>query len=139
MTELYPYLLFFIGTALLLYSLFYQFKSDDLLKTGILAEGTVFAIDEINTIENHKKHYQDVTIRFLTADNEWITAKYNTDLQISYPGQYFSGETVSIKYNPENPQDFIILSKQSHTFAKLFFAIIGVVLMIYGIYQYLNS
>ncbi|AFD07069.1 DUF3592 domain-containing protein [Solitalea canadensis] len=139
MTELYPYVSFFIGTTLLLYTLFYQFKSDELIKTGISVEGIIFTVEEINSFNTHKTYYQDITVRFLTIDNEWITAKYNPDLQLSYSGQYFIGEKISIKYNQENPQEFIILSKQSNKLSKIGLATIGVILMSYGIYLYLYS
>ena len=133
-----PYLFLFIGFIAMITPLFYKSKTENLEKTGERCEGIIFKLDYSNsfgsdTISSTTK--DKITVRFVTNKKEWITEDLNTDFMISYTGQYKEGEKVAVIYNPENPSEFTIETKQSQTIGKLVIFFVGLVFAGAGIYE----
>ena len=57
--------------------------------------------------------------------------------QFFYTGQYKDGEKVKVFYNKEDPYHFYVDSKQSEMFGRIIGAVIGLVIIIIGLYQLL--
>jgi len=54
---------------------------------------------------------------------------------ITWTGQYKKGQKVLVIYDPNNPTDFTLETKQSPLAAKTVFALAGVILLVVGIYK----
>lgn len=137
-----PYLLLLIGFIAKIISLFYKAKTESLEKTGERCEGIIFKLDYSNAfdpdmISSNTKN--KITVRFVTNKKEWITADLNTDFMISYTGQYKEGEKVAVIYNPENPSEFTIETKQSQTIGKLVLFFVGLIFVGTGVYELVKS
>jgi hypothetical protein len=113
-----------------------------LSRSGIPAEGIIFKL-EIDGITSGSSDYSGnsndrVIVRFLTSEKVWVTAEAKHQFLISYTGQYKEGDKVMVKYDPEQPEVFVIETRQSENTARIVFAIIGIVLLIVGIFQCFN-
>ena len=132
-----PYLLLLIGLIVMLFPLFYKSKTQTLEKTGERCEGIIFELGYSNSFGsdiNVSTTKDKITIRFVTNKKEWVTEDLHTDF-ISYTGQYKEGEKVVVIYNPENPSEFTIETKQSPLIVKLVFFSCGLVIVGAGIYE----
>ena len=85
-------------------------KTQKLKKLGIKAEGIVFSREreeefriDFNTQNTFRTSYYPI-IRFVTAEKEWVTQKYNVS---SFP-PYKEGDKVTVIYNPENITEFML-------------------------------
>ena len=137
-----PYLLLLIGLISMILSLFHKSKTQKLEKTGERCEGIIFNLGYSNFLGpdmNGSTTKDKITIRFVTNKKEWITEDLHSDFMISYTGQYKEGEKVAVIYNPENPSEFTIETKQSQTIGKLVFFFCGLVLVGAGIYELVKS
>lgn len=79
--------------------------------------------------------YDKIIVRFITDKLEWITAEAQNEFGLFYSGQYKIGESVEVIYKPENPNQFIIITKQSESKARLFAIIGDFVFIIVGIFK----
>lgn len=83
-------------------------KVGRLAKSGVKVEGVVFSVEsevDVNIgsqYTNGSSRYP--IIRFVTADNEWVTQKYNVS---AFPG-YKAGDKVTVIYNQEKIAEFIL-------------------------------
>ena len=83
-------------------------KIGRLAKSGVKVEGVVFSVEteaEVNIGSQYttgSSRYP--TIRFVTAEKEWVTRKYNVS---AFPG-YKEGDKVTVIYNPEKITEFIL-------------------------------
>ena len=95
-----------IGAALLGFIFFQRKKHKRLLATGTKVGGVVFDYASDNTGSSSVGENSNFPlIRFVTAQDEWITEKYN----IGYPSFILKkGQLVDVFYNPEKPADFIL-------------------------------
>ena len=112
-----------------------------LSKSGIPAEGIIFKLD-IDGITTGSSDYSGnsndrIIVRFLTSEKVWVTAEAKHQFLISYTGQYKEGDKVMVKYDPEQPEVFVIETRQSEKTGRLFFAPVGLGLVASGIYQWL--
>jgi hypothetical protein len=55
-----------------------------------------------------------------------------------FTGQYKEGESVEVHYDPKNPSDFFVYTKQSETLSRVIFALVGLGFSIIGLYQLLT-
>ncbi len=85
-------------------------KTQKLKKVGIKAEGIVFSQEpeeefmiSFSTQNTFSTSYYPI-IRFVTAEKEWVTQKYNVS---SFPS-YKEGDKVTVIYNPENITEFML-------------------------------
>lgn len=133
-----PYVFLFIGIVAMILALFYKSKFEKLEKTGERCEGIIFKMDYANSFDSDTTSSDTknkITVRFVTNKKEWITEDLDTDLTISFTGQYKEGEKVAVIYNPENPSEFTIETKQSQTIGKLALFFVGLVFVGVGIYE----
>jgi hypothetical protein len=132
-----PYVLFFIGISCMLIPLFYKSNIEKLTKAGVRCEGIIFQLGYKDnfTVSADNSVKDKITIRFVTQKKEWITEDLNTNFMISWAGQYKVGEKISVIYNPDNPSEFTVETKQSQTVGKLMMFIIGVVFVGAGVYE----
>ena len=118
--------------------LFYKSKTENLVKTGERCEGIIFKLEYSNSFGSDTTNpttKNKITVRFVTNKKEWITEDLNTDFIISFIGQYKEGEKVAVIYNPDNPSEFTIETKQSQTIGKLALFFVGLVFAGVGIYE----
>lgn len=112
-----------------------------LIRSGISAEGIIFKLemDEIATgSTNYSGNSNDrIIVRFLTSEKIWVTAEAKHQFLVSYTGQYKEGDKVMVKYDPAQPEVFVIETRQSEKTGRLFFAAVGLGLVASGIYQWL--
>lgn len=115
-------IILFIGLALIITGLMIRRKLAGLHEGGREAEGVV------NDFERDGDNRFPV-VRFQTPDKKWITAKSN----MSYlPTSLEKGAKVRLVYNPDNPENFYILSRWTTVMPKIFL-ILGVLMTIAGI------
>lgn len=111
-------------------------KTRKLKETGLTAEGIVFQLenngdrDTVTEGDYHGSfsHTKYPVIRFLTADQVWITGKPVSIVHSLYK----AGQEVKVIYNKENPSEFIIDSKLNRVGAPILQAL-GVILIIVGL------
>lgn len=123
--------------------IFYKSNNKNLEKTGERCEGIIFKLDYSNSFgsdTNSSSTKDKITVRFVTnKKEEWITEDLKTDFMISYTGQYKEGDKVAVIYNPENPSEFTIETKQSQTIGKLVLFFVGLIFVGAGIYELVKS
>lgn len=111
-------------------------KTGELKEKGANAEGIVFRMEggesrlEITTGGDQFSDFNASypVIRFLTADQVWITGKPSSPVH----NLYKEGQTVKVVYNKENPAEFIIASKFNALIA-LALQVTGGILILAGI------
>jgi len=111
-------------------------KTRKLKEIGLAAEGVVFNLengdDRIRVSESDDSwlsfNARYPVIRFLTADQVWITGKPSSFAH----NLYKAGQIVKVIYNKEDPAEFIIDSKLNIILAPLLQGI-GVILIIIGL------
>jgi hypothetical protein len=132
-----PYIILAFGIILIIVALFYQSKTKLLETMGERCEGIIFQLDYGNSLgSDGPSSFKDkITVRFVTKNKEWITQDLHTDFVLAYTGQYKEGDKVVVIYNPENPSDFMVETKQSQTMGKLVFLFVGLVFVGVGIYE----
>ena len=138
MDDLIPYLFIFIGLVVLVLSFFRTTDNKSALKnSGIKAEGIIFRIDgsQNRSTTSLGMHNSEVQVRFVTKSMEWITAPLRQDFQVSFAGQYKQGDKVDVYYNPSSPNEFFVDSKQNPLFGKLIFIVVGLVLIVIGLWK----
>ena len=131
------------GVALIIISIFTSSANKKFKESGITVDGIIFSLGENSnrmSSGNYSTNVKDkITVRFLTVDNVWITEQFKTNFLIAYTGQYKEGESVKIIYDPQNPSNFMIVSKQSEKIGRLLFAVIGLLFLAVGIFKYFNN
>jgi hypothetical protein len=80
-----------------------------------------------------------ITVRFLTKKQEWITADIPVDGSVFYTGQYKAGDKIKLLYNPGNPRDFVVLTKQLPGLALLIVIVAGFLFLGIGVYMILMN
>jgi hypothetical protein len=133
-----PYIILAIGIILIIVSLFYKSKVKTLEKTGERCEGIIFKLGYSNSFgaDMTSSNVKDkITVRFVTKNKEWITQDLHSDFMISYTAQYKEGDRVNVIYNPENPSEFMVETKQSQTLGRLVGLFIGLAFVGTGIYE----
>jgi hypothetical protein len=97
--------LLIFGLAFLIIALAFFFKLKKISRNGIKTEGSVF---DVEYKQNYRIPYP--VIRFLTADNVWITQTPDYWSNDTVP---VKGDKVHIIYNPDNPADFVVAGKSN--------------------------
>jgi hypothetical protein len=132
----------FLGFALILVSIFTSSTSKKLKESGTTVDGIIFSLGASNRVgsDNYSTNVKDrITVRFLTTDNVWITEQLKANFLVAYIGQYKEGETVKIIYDPQNPSNFVITTKQSEKIGRVVVALGGIVFLVVGILKYLDK
>ncbi|SHL02393.1 DUF3592 domain-containing protein [Hymenobacter psychrotolerans] len=117
-----------LGVGFLFFALAKLQQRARLQKHGVTAEGVVIRVEREGDV------YHPV-IRFLTPEQKWITARYDTGTN---PSSFTEGEAVQLRFDPGDPTCFIIVSDSSALLTWVF-AGIGAGITIYGVGQYLNA
>ena len=132
-----PYFLILMGIISIMTALFSTSVTEKLAKTGERCEGIIFSVEYSgNNFNDDKTVTKDkITVRFVTQKQEWITGDLNTDFMITWTGQFKEGQTVTVLYDPNNPSEFTIETKQSPQVAKIIFSLAGIVLLALGVYK----
>ncbi|UOQ52291.1 DUF3592 domain-containing protein [Hymenobacter cellulosivorans] len=121
-----------LGLGFLLFALFKLQQRARLYRTGIATEGMVIRLEQ-DTGYRNLTYYP--VVRFLTPEQEWITARYDIGTN---PASFAEGDSVQLRFDPADPTCFIIMSDSSGPLLWLF-AFIGAGLSIFGVIQYLNT
>ena len=133
----------FIGIICIAIAIFATSDNKKLKASGLTADGIIYALEQNsnqNKFDSYARNVNDkITVRFLTKDDVWITEQVKTNSIISFTGQYKAGEHVRVIYNPANPSEFMIESKQSEIIGRLVIGVAGLAFLIFGIYQSLNK
>jgi hypothetical protein len=123
----------------LLQSSFY----DKINKNGIEVEGMLFSVDRemTNSIlyNFNTTYYDEVTFRFLTKEKIWVTKISNTSWITSFTGQYKEGDKVKVKYDPKEPNDFIVCQDGLALFLQYSILFGGFFLFALGVYKIIQS
>ena len=136
---------FLIIIALILIGVFLRQSSfyDKINKNGIEVEGIVFSVDRrmVNSFINNfnASYYYEITVRFLTKENVWVTQKNNSSWIVSYMDQYKEGEKVKVKYDPQDPSNFIVGQKAVAVFGLYTVLIVGLIFFGLGVFQIIQS
>jgi len=99
-----------IGLAFTILGYLNRQKVSKLAKSGVKVEGVVFTVGSDAEVsigfgrQNIMGSSSYPTIRFVTAEKEWVTQKYNVS---GFPG-YKEGDKVTVIYNPEKITEFIL-------------------------------
>ncbi|MDB5090067.1 MAG: hypothetical protein JWR09_4061, partial [Mucilaginibacter sp.] len=103
-----------------------------LIKSGVKVEGVVFDIETSRGTgsDTRSTTYYPV-IRFVTADKEWITEKYNIG---SSPSVYNVGDKVTVIYDITDYKHFLIDNTQTKLLGPALIAV-GT-LLILGVIMY---
>lgn len=139
--EYYPYFSLTGGVILIAFAVLRESKNSELKQNGICTEGIIYEQGYENNRRVLPEEYSyssvkdEITVRFLTEKQEWITGIIKQDFRMFYKGQYKDGESVVIYYDRENPGNFYVDSKQSETIVRLVFGIAGIVFAFTGLYQ----
>jgi hypothetical protein len=138
-TAYLPYVFSVAGLAVITIAFFYTAKKNQLKETGIPVDGIIFRQDINN---KYNQSYDSITpvndkitVRFVTQKQEWITGEIKQDFQLFYTGQYKDGETIKVYYDPENPSDFYVDTKQSELISRVLIGLAGITLLLYGLYK----
>jgi Protein of unknown function (DUF3592) len=140
MEVLQPFIFIVLGLVAVVFALRKSTKNEHLKKNGLKTEGIIFQVDiqnassadsELNSTE------QNVLVRFTTNADEWITEPISQDHAISFAGQYKQGDKLIIYYNPTNPKEFYVDSKQSEFIGRLVPAILGLIIIGIGLFKLL--
>ncbi len=133
----------FFGIVLIAISIFASLSNKKLKNSGITVDGTIFSLERDNDHIDSDSYLSNVkgkiTVSFLTTDKVWITDKPQTNFLISYTGQYKKGEPIKVTYDPENPSNFIVATKQSEKIGRVVVALGGIVFLIAGILRYFDK
>jgi len=133
LTSLLPYAFLVIGIGVILYALFRKSPVESWLQKAEKSEGIIF---EISSNGRNDSNSEDiVVVRFVTKELEWITAQYKNEFGLFYTGQYTIGEKVDVLYNPDAPQQFKLLTKQSESTVRIILTLIGFVFLVIGAYK----
>ena len=135
-------LLFFVGGIVsLIYYLIERKKqkNNTIKETGVLTEGIISNLEKSpssnNSFENNNLEVMDkVTINFKTKKNESITTELKQNLAIFYTGQYKIGEKIELYYNPTNPKQIYVETKQSESNSSLLIIGVSFVLILIGLF-----
>ena len=122
----------FIGTVLIWLSIKNQSKYKQLLNSGERSEGIVF---DLGKNKNSDSNAQYPIIRFLTKKEVWITKR--VDLGISF-STYKQGDKVSVIYNPEKPEEFMLESKWQMIASQVLLAL-GIISLVVGIILFVRN
>jgi hypothetical protein len=130
--------LFFIilGITLMVVSFVKQDYHKDLMKTGKHAEGIVFdqSVRTDTSSSSNVLLNTDIVIRFTTEDKTWITGTMNQTFSTFFTGQYKVGQKVDVYYDPQKPSRFYVHTSQSPILARVLMFVVGLVLLLSGLY-----
>ena len=114
--------------------MFRKRKTEELTFRGEKTEGIIFELESSGAGYNNSRIKDKVTVRFVTKSKEWITAEIKQESAIFYTGQYKPGEKVDVYYDPLDPENFYVGTKQSETKNRLLMFVIGMVFLSVGVY-----
>ena len=140
---LQPYIFILAGIVFMLIAVLKKATSSDLKQSGLKTEGIVYALErQANkslSIHDSSSIKDKVIVRFVTTNKEWITGHIKQEFALFFTGQYKEGQSVDVYYDPKNPSDFFVDTKQSESVSRVLFAVVGLVFCLVGLYQLLSS
>jgi hypothetical protein len=107
-------------------------KRNRLMETGVEVEGIIFEFEsnkELVSDANFSSKYP--VVRFVTTEGQWITKSTDIGLSTSF---FKEGEKIKVKYNPDNPDDFIITSSLFKWIPYTLIAL-GLIMVVAGLYS----
>jgi len=132
----------FTGLACFAISVFAKTAHKKLSQSGLSAEGIIYKLELDNGSSRANgfsgKLKDKITVRFLTRENVWVTGEAKSQFLIFFTGQYKEGDLVRVKYNPDQPAEFILESRQSETAGRVIGVVAGLILVVSGIYQWIH-
>jgi hypothetical protein len=79
---------------------------------SVLAPGTILSVNVagafVKQAGRQPMQQADITVQFVTTFGQQITVSGRKLVELSNLGQLQPGNTVNIRYNPQNPQEFLI-------------------------------
>jgi len=138
-----PFIFILVGIVLVLIVVLKKSTKSNLKHTGLKTEGVVYALaaraNNTSSINDSVNVKDKVTIRFVTQNKEWITGDIKQEFAAFFSGQYKEGQKVDVYYDPKNPSNFFVDTKQSEILSKIFFAVVGLTLILIGLYKLLDN
>jgi Protein of unknown function (DUF3592) len=132
-----------LGLACFATSVFATTSYKKLNQSGLSAEGIIYKLELDNSSTGSTgysgKLKDKITVRFLTSDNVWVTGEAKSQFLISFTGQYKEGAPVKIKYNPDQPEEFILVTRQSEITGRLMIIVVGILFITVGLYQWFRQ
>jgi Protein of unknown function (DUF3592) len=114
-----------LGVILILIGYFPMLKKDRLVKIGIEAEGTVIGFESGGDGMHHP------LIRFETIQGARITKKHAFGSNVSFVKE---GQKIKIFYNPDNPEEFVIVSSALR-WDPYVFVLVGIISLGIGLFK----
>jgi hypothetical protein len=137
--ELQPYIFLLIGFASVLLAIFKKSDKATLKETGQKVQGIIYALgqspDTTSSFTQNSNIKDIVTIRFVTLDKQWITGDLKQEFAVFFTKQYKEGDAVEVYYDPKQPSNFFVDTKQSEKTSRILFAGVGIILSAVGLYQ----
>jgi|SRR5579871_3707995 len=125
-----------IGILLLIGYYLNSNRSKEIFENGIEVEGIVFEFVQdqsfFNDINNNSSY---PVIRFLTKEKKWITARPIEELSSIF---FKTGEKVTVIYNRDNPEEFILKTKLTPKGVSYILLIVGFCILGYGLFLAFN-
>jgi Protein of unknown function (DUF3592) len=134
-----PFLFLLIGLVAFLIPIIKKNRSISLKETGERVEGIIYELEQNTNHHSDADHTSSVmdkvTVRFVTKKEEWITAEIKQPFTLFFTGQYKPGDRIDVYYDPINPSNFYVDTKQSELIARVIIAIVGLFFCLIGIYK----
>ncbi|MDB4918953.1 DUF3592 domain-containing protein [Mucilaginibacter sp.] len=112
-------------------------EREKLIKSGVKVEGVVFDIETSwGTGSGARSTMYYPIIRFVTADKEWITEKYDIG---SSPAAYKVGDKVNVIYDKADYKHFMIDDMKSALLGPIFIGIGATLIIGVIIYFFINQ
>ena len=134
-----PFLFLLIGLVAVLIPIIKKNPSVSLKDTGERVEGIIYKLEQgtnrNSDFEKSSSIMDKVTVRFVTKKDEWITSEVKQPFALFFTRQYKPGDKVDVYYDPINPSNFYVDTKQSELAARIIIAVVGLIFCLIGLYK----
>jgi hypothetical protein len=142
LNTLQPFIFILVGIVLLLMAVLKKATKANLKQSGLKTEGIVYGLerqtDSTSPISDSSNVKDKVIVRFVTNNEEWITGDIKQEFAAFFTGQYKEGQKLDVYYDPKNPSDLFVDTKQCEIIGKILFVIVGLASCLIGLYKLLN-
>ncbi len=125
-------LVIILGIAILVGGFVYKNYSENLAKRcTVEAPAKVVDIEEEEDWDDGSVSYVYYPVIEYEANGTTINKKHNSG---SNPSKYSIGDSISVMYNPENVQEYVIVGDNSSQFVWILLVVIGGVFILVGVF-----
>ncbi|MBG9377278.1 DUF3592 domain-containing protein [Panacibacter sp. DH6] len=134
-----PFLFLIIGLVAVIISTIKRNRSISLKDTGERVEGIIYKLEQSGNrnsdLESSSSTMDKITVRFVTKKQEWITSEIKQPFALFFTGQYKPGDKVEVYYDPTDPANFYVDTKQSELVARIVITVVGLIFCLIGLYK----